>query len=77
MPEKVKLIWDFYGPDAERTAQHHLSHVLEFVRKQQLPVEGHGVEQFVEGHWMACLVVLGEQVEKLRAVLRPQRGLPA
>ena len=28
---KLKLIWDFKGPDSEKTAAHHLIHLDEYV----------------------------------------------
>ena len=30
--EKIKLIWDFRGPVAEKTAQHHLKHLHQIQR---------------------------------------------
>jgi hypothetical protein len=33
----IRLFWDFYGPDAAETAQHHKRHVEEFFRSNQVP----------------------------------------
>ncbi len=77
MSGRVKLIWDFYGPTAERTAQHHRTHLDEFARLQQLRVQTTGAEQFAEGHWIAWLLAEPQDVESLRASLSPNRGLPA
>ncbi|MEN9578350.1 MAG: hypothetical protein RJA70_1359 [Pseudomonadota bacterium] len=77
MPERVKLIWDFFGPHAQRTAEHQRTHLSEFAKKEQLRTQLTGAEEFADGHWLAWLVVESEDVDSLRATLRPQRGLPA
>src|SRR5690606_1132164 len=32
MEKKLKLIWDFFGPDAKKTAEHHEIHLKEFIQ---------------------------------------------
>jgi hypothetical protein len=36
--KKIKIIWDFYGDKAEKTAQHHEIHLKEFMEKHQLEI---------------------------------------
>ena len=31
MEEKIRLIWDFRGPDCEKTAKHYKIHLTEFL----------------------------------------------
>ena len=30
MANKIKLLWDFRGPDAKETAKHHTTHLKEY-----------------------------------------------
>ena len=34
--QKVKLVWDFFGPDSKNTAQHHLIHLSEFSKDKSV-----------------------------------------
>ena len=36
MPKKIKLLWDFRGPDAKKTAKHHTIHLKDFARVENL-----------------------------------------
>lgn len=74
MMERVKMIWDFRGPNAQPIAEHHLIHLNEFIA-----LEGHehiltGTETISEMHHTAFMVVLKNDVEILRRTLKPHRG---
>lgn len=34
--QKIRLKWDFRGPEASQTAQHFLEHLIEFLEKEKL-----------------------------------------
>ena len=36
MNRKIKLLWDFRGPDAKETAKHHTIHLKEFATLEKL-----------------------------------------
>jgi hypothetical protein len=74
---RIRLIWDFFGPNAERTAQHHQKHLDEFAAREQVTAAASGAEPGNPGHWTAWLVVDASDVERVRQALRPQRGLEA
>lgn len=74
---RIRLIWDFFGPDAERTATHHQKHLHEFSAREGVAGATSGAEPGSPGHWMAWLIVEAEDVERVRRALRPQRGLEA
>jgi hypothetical protein len=74
---RIRLIWDFFGPDAERTARHHARHLEGFVAREQVADTASGAEAGNPGHWMAYLIVNQGDVPPLRQALRPQRGLEA
>lgn len=73
---QLKLIWDFFGPRAQRTAEHHATHVDEFVRREGLGAST-GTECAAPGHWSAWLVLGERDALRLRDVLRPNRAVPA
>lgn len=74
MEKKLKLVWDFYGPDAEKFAQHHEIHLNEFLTQSNLQLKIAGNEKVEEGHFMAYIVVLESEMVKVRDILRPHRG---
>jgi hypothetical protein len=76
-PARLRLIWDFFGPDAERTALHHRVHVETFAQRERVSGATSGADAGNDGHWMAWLVVDASEVDRVRRALRPQRGLEA
>ncbi len=74
MEKRIKFIWDFYGPRAQPTAQHHVKHLGEFVEGRKIENSILGVEQEGPAHFIAYMVVESEQVETLRQILKPKRG---
>jgi len=36
MEKKIKLIWDFRGPTAKKTAEHHTIHLKEYIESEEL-----------------------------------------
>lgn len=57
MSRKIKLIWDFRGPAAFKTAEHHEIHLKEFItiEKTDLNITGH--QQLNDMHSIAYMVV--------------------
>lgn len=74
MERQIKLIWDFRGPDALKTAEHQELHLKQFIVAEQLPVSVTGFEKINEFHAVAFMVVNDELMRKLRDVLKPHRG---
>ena len=74
MSRRIKLIWDFRGPNAEKTAEHHEIHLKDFLKMNAM--EGHltGVEELSEYHFIAFLVVEESQMKDFRDRLKPHRG---
>jgi len=72
--KKLKLIWDFHGPDARKTAEHHEVHLKEFIENKSLPLDITGVEEVSESHFTAFLVVYEKDMISVRDTLRPHRG---
>lgn len=71
---KLKLIWDFHGPDANKIAQHHEIHLKQYIQLNKLDIEITGVETLGELHSIAFLVVDETFMKPIRDALKPHRG---
>ncbi|MDG1729957.1 MAG: hypothetical protein P8K68_03015 [Algibacter sp.] len=71
---KLKLIWDFRGPNASKTAEHHEIHLKEFIKLQNVNITITGVEHVNDMHTMAFLVVDEVHMKPIRDALKPHRG---
>lgn len=71
---KLKLIWDFRGPDALKIAEHHVEHLKEFIVIQKTDLNITGFEQINEMHSIAFMVVNQDEMKPIRDVLKPHRG---
>lgn len=75
MDRKIKLIWDFRGPQALPTAQHHEIHLKDFIsaKKMEDP-QITGVEEVSEMHSLAYWVVPESKMKQYRDLLKPHRA---
>lgn len=71
---KIKMIWDFHGPEAKQTAQHHVLHLKDFIKTNKLQLDITGIEEVNPHYVMAYLVTLESEVPPVRAAVKPQRG---
>lgn len=71
---KIKLIWDFRGPDAFKIAQHHVIHLKEYIATQQTELIITGFEQITDFHCIAYMVVNENEMKPIRDALKPHRG---
>lgn len=74
MMRKLKLIWDFHGPDAYKIAQHHEIHLKEYIKLEKLNITITGFENLNDLHAIAFLVVEESAMKPLRDALKPHRG---
>ena len=70
----LKLIWDFRGPASQKTAEHHLIHLKEYIVINNLNIEITGVEIINEMQSLAYLVVPENEMIPIRDTLKPHRG---
>ncbi len=70
----IKFIWDFRGPNAVKTAQHHVIHLNEFIEKESLPIHIVKTELNTEMQAIAYMVVPETLMNDLRERLKPHRG---
>ncbi len=71
---KLKLIWDFRGPASQKTAEHHLIHLKEYINLNALQINITGIETYSEMHSIAFLVVDESEMKPIRDALKPHRG---
>jgi len=74
MNRKIKLIWDFRGEAAAKTAEHHKIHLKEFLEAEKYPLQITGFEIRSEMHAIAFLVVEEQDMITFRDALKPNRG---
>lgn len=74
MNRKIKLIWDFRGPNAEQTAIHHEIHLKEYITIEQLSLDITGYDILSEFSAIAYMVVYENEMDNVRAALKPHRG---
>ena len=74
MQRKIKLIWDFRGPDAAKTAEHHEIHLKEYIESKKLPLNITGFQVINELYSIAYMVVTDENMIVVRDALKPHRG---
>ena len=74
MNRQIKLIWDFRGQAATKTAEHHEIHLKEFLEKENYALKITGSEIFNEMYAIAYLVVEEADMIGFRDALRPHRG---
>jgi len=71
---KLKLIWDFHGPDAYKIAEHHEIHLKQYIQLEKLNILITGIEVLSDLHSIAFLVVDEKDMKPLRDALKPHRG---
>lgn len=74
MERKIKLIWDFKGPAALKTAEHHEIHLKEYIAIEKLPLNITGFEIRNEMYAIAYMVVTDSTMISVRDALKPHRG---
>ena len=74
MSRKIKLIWDFRGEAAAKTAEHHTIHLNEYLEKEKIILEKTGFERINEMHAIAFMVVIEKDMIRFRDALKPHRG---
>lgn len=71
---KLKLIWDFYGPDAHKIAEHHEIHLKEYIQLENIDITITGFKVVSDSHTIAFLVVNKSEMKPIRDALKPHRG---
>ncbi len=68
------MLWDFRGPNAQPTAEHHLVHLKEYAAQHDISLELSGCEHIDSFRHTAFVVVEERHMSKMRQDLNPHRG---
>ena len=74
MDRKIKLIWDFRGPDAKETAKHHTIHLQEFASIEGLTYHEIDINELNPMLCTAFITVDETDMKIYRDTLKPHRG---
>jgi len=74
MNRKIKLIWDFRGPEALEIAKHHCIHLKEFSEKENLTFHEISIQEISELYCIAFIIVNETDMLTFRDALKPHRG---
>ncbi len=71
---QIKLIWDFRGEVAAKTAEHHEKHLKEYILVEKFEINITGFEIINDLYAIAFMVVSDENMIQVRDALKPHRG---
>ena len=74
MSRKIKLIWDFRGEAAAKTAEHHEIHLKEYIKSEKIELNITGFKTISDLHAITFMVVEESQMIVTRDVLKPHRA---
>ena len=74
LERKIKLLWDFRGPDALETAKHHTLHLKEFSTLENLNYHQIDIQEKNPMLVAAFITVDEKDMKIFRDALKPQRG---
>lgn len=74
MARKIKLIWDFRGPEAAEIAKHHVVHLEEFALKEELFFYESDIQAINDMYCIAYITVKEGDMIVFRDALKPHRG---
>lgn len=75
MPKVIKFIWDYYGAPAEKTAEHHSIHLMEFAEQRNLKMQKTGFEKVAENKAIAYILLEEDEAKKFNEILRPRKAV--
>lgn len=71
---KIKLIWDFKGPDALEMAKHHCIHLKEYAAIENLFFHEVNHKEINPMFFIAFITVNESDMKTYRDALKPHRG---
>jgi hypothetical protein len=70
---KIKMIWDFRGPDGLEIAKHHQKHLDEFIKLEKLDSRA-DFQEINEVYAIAFMIVEEKNMILVRDALKPHRA---
>ncbi len=74
MSKKIKLLWDFRGPEALKIAEHHCIHLREYAALEELEGSEIDITKVSDMYSIAFMIVEEKDMNTCREALKPHRG---
>ncbi|MBH83134.1 MAG: hypothetical protein CMP70_00465 [Flavobacteriales bacterium] len=74
MENKIRLVWDFRGADALKTSEHQLTHLVEFMIKENISCLDKSLEQNSELQSICWIIIKESDLDFVKKRLKPNRG---
>lgn len=74
MTRKIKLIWDFRGPNSLKIAEHHCIHLKEYAQMEKLHFYEIETTIVSEMYTLAYIIIDEKDMDASREALKPHRG---
>ena len=74
MENKIRLVWDFRGADALKTAEHQLTHLVEFMIKENISCLDKSLEQISKLQSICWIIIKESDLDFVKKRLKPNRG---
>tara|TARA_B110000495_G_scaffold57188_1_gene48468 strand:- start:94 stop:342 length:249 start_codon:yes stop_codon:yes gene_type:complete len=74
MTQYVKLLWDFYGKDSKKTSEHHLIHLIDFLKSNDISCEESGIDNTSEDQFSTFIVINMIKINIIKDNLKPNRA---
>ncbi len=72
--KKVKLVWKFSGVEALQSANHHLLHLDEYLKGEDIKPLKLDTELISEYSAISFIIIYDKFLDKLRSHLKPHQG---
>lgn len=77
MKNKIRLVWDFRGLDGFKTAEHQLTHLIQFMKEEKIDFFDDKVEQVNNLHSICSITINESDLDFIKNRLKPHRGFLA
>ena len=74
MSKRIKLLWDFRGPEATKIAEHHCIHLSEYAELEKLEGTEIDTTKVSDMYTIAYMIVEEKDMNTCREALKPHRG---
>jgi|TARA_B110000914_G_C15204602_1_gene327784 hypothetical protein len=73
----IKFIWDFYGPDSNSLAEHHLVHLIDFISLEKILYVNSGVSTESDNYAYSFITLDSSYLEVIKSKLKPHQAFKA
>ena len=70
----IKLIWDFKGPNSDKTAEHFKSHLDQFLEIENKTFSDLGLETVNDSYSFVFIITSTDDLNFFKEKLKPNRG---